>query len=138
MTVEERLALLETKVAALLAPVAAAENMEWREHVIEFHPSIHNELPWEETLVSLGVLFGAQQNLESDQIKKALARIVSICEYVEERRMAPGPIKDVQKNAKALYIHFQPEGSDEEAVYSAWCYGELGDLAASWLRSLYA
>lgn len=133
--IEQRLARLE-KRAEEESLVKPAPN--WREHITPFDPNNHGEWPWEETLVSLGVLFGAQMNWEPDQVKKSLARIVSICEHMEQRRMVPGDIKPIQMNAKVLFTYFQPEGSEEEAATNRWCYGELGDLAASWLRSLYA
>ena len=136
-----RIEALEKEVAELKERLSAPEPLldtRWREYVTTFDPSKHDEWSWEEVLVSLGVLYGARQNGEPDQVKKSLARIVSICEHMEERQMVPGDIKPIQMNPKALYIHFQPEGIDEEAVHDPWFYGELGDLAASWLRSLYA
>ena len=141
----QRLQALEKEVTELKEritttyPVPSVDStVEWREYVVAYDPDRHNEWPWEEALVSLGVLYGEYMGHEFDQIKKTLARIVSICEYMEQRQMVPGDIDPIQKHAKALYAHFQPEGTDEEAVTDPWCYGELGDLAASWLRSLYA
>lgn len=136
-----RIEALEKEVAELKERLSAPEPLldtRWREYVTTFDPSKHDEWSWEEVLVSLGVLFGAGMNHEHDQIKKTLARLVSICEHMENRRMVPGDIKPIQMDAKVLFTYFQPEGSEEEAATQPWCYGELGDLAASWLRSLYA
>lgn len=108
----------------------------WREFIVPFDPAKYGEHPWAEVVVAIGCL--AMPKDSDHDIHRALSRIVSICEYVCGEQMEP--VDDVpwyEKTKQSLYIRFIPEGTQEDAVYQQWCYGELGTYAATWLRSLY-
>ncbi len=134
---EKEVAELKESIATKYPATAAAENPAWREHITSFDPGKYGDNPWEEMLVSLGVLYGAQDSYDTDQVKRTLARIVSIAEWSTAQQMVPSEIKPLFCNAKVLYTYFHPEGSEWEAATNPWHYGDVGQMAASWLRSLY-
>ena len=134
-TMLTRLLHAEAQVKALRREIDRLQ-CSWREFIVPFDPAKYGEHPWAEVVVALGCL--AMPKDSDHDIHRALSRIVSICEYVCGEQMEP--VDDVpwyEKTKQSLYIRFIPEGTQEDAVYQQWCYGELGTYAATWLRSLY-